>query len=179
MQCHLHNQRTNGKEADEESPRLDDDFPNDGMNEDSQLIMNELFSKFKDNPELDTIHVNRLLEVLQVFGRNPSQIDCNRRIRELEEDEKFELTFEDFIEILDEPWTTINNDRNTLHKALARFDHTKEGLIDIEKFRETMRTFGEPLADDEIDDLIQLGLNDEEKKIDIELLLDQLLGDNT
>jgi hypothetical protein len=59
-----------------------------------------------------------------------------------------------------------------------------------------MRSLGEPLLDDEIDDLIQLGLNDEHKKIDIEcknfslkfsffiisifilVLLDQLLGSN-
>ncbi|CAF4633871.1 unnamed protein product, partial [Rotaria sp. Silwood2] len=164
--------------ADEDSSRFDEDFPNDGISEDLQL-KNGLFSKFKDNPELDTIHANRLLEVLQTFGKNPSQMDCNRRIQALEEDEKFELTFEDFIEILEEPWTSVNNDRNTLHKALAKFDHTKEGYIDIEKFREIMRTLGEPLSDDDIDDLIQLGLNDEEKKIDIEHLLDQLLGNNT
>ncbi|CAF3620427.1 unnamed protein product, partial [Rotaria sp. Silwood2] len=123
-------------------------------------LKNGLFSKFKDNPELDTIHANRLLEVLQTFGKNPSQMDCNRRIQALEED--------DFIEILEEPWTSVNNDRNTLHKALAKFDHTKEGYIDIEKFREIMRTLGEPLSDDDIDDLIQLGLNDEEIKINID-----------
>ncbi|CAF3664561.1 unnamed protein product [Rotaria sp. Silwood1] len=163
--------------ADEESPRFNDEFPNDEMNENLQLI-NELFSKYKDSPELDTIHINRLLEILQACGRNPSQTDCNRRIQALEEDEKFELTFEDFLEILDEPWTTISNDRNALYKALIKFDHTKEGYIDIEQFREIMRTLGEPLSDDEIDDLIQLGLNDEVKKIDIERLLDQLLGNN-
>lgn len=31
-----------------------------------------------------------------------------------------------------------------------------------------MRTLGEPLSDTEIDDLIQLGLNNENKKLDIE-----------
>lgn len=50
--------------------------------------MNELFSRFKENPELHTIHISRLLEVLQVFGRNPSISDCNRRIQLLEEDGK-------------------------------------------------------------------------------------------
>ena len=50
--------------------------------------MNELFSRYKDNPEVETIHINRLLEVLQAFGRNPSQIDCQRRIDELEADGK-------------------------------------------------------------------------------------------
>jgi Ca2+-binding EF-hand superfamily protein len=50
--------------------------------------MNELFSKYKDSPELDTIHINRLLEVLQAFGKNPSQSDCEKRINELEADGK-------------------------------------------------------------------------------------------
>jgi calmodulin len=147
--------------------------------------LNELFSKFKDNPDVDTIHVSRLLETLQAFGRNPSQIDCDTRITELEADgkkiklnsrfneisffqEKFELTFEDFLQILDESWTSINNDRNILRRALEKCDHSKQGFIDIEQFRTIMRTLGEPLSDDEIDGLIQLGLNDEQKQIDIE-----------
>ena len=46
--------------------------------------MNELFSKYKDSPELHTVHVNRLLELLQAFGRNPSETECNARINELE-----------------------------------------------------------------------------------------------
>lgn len=48
--------------------------------------MYDLFSRFKDNATIDTIHANRLMETLQAFGRNPSQADCNKRIRELEED---------------------------------------------------------------------------------------------
>lgn len=82
--------------------------------------------------------------------------------------EKFELTFEDFLEILDEPWTSIANDRQELEKAFDRFNHTKDGFIDIEYFRKIMHTLGEPLLDDEIDDIIQLGLNDEHRKIDIQ-----------
>lgn len=50
--------------------------------------MNELFSKYKDNPELDTIHIDRLLEVLQACGKNPSKKDCQRRINELESEGK-------------------------------------------------------------------------------------------
>lgn len=36
-----------------------------------------------------------------------------------------------------------------------------------------MSTLGEPLSDDEIDDLIQLGLHDEQRTIDIECKLFQ------
>ncbi len=62
----------------------------------------------------------------------------------------------------------MNNDRQVLRHAFERFDHSKKGFIEIEQFRTAMRTYGEPLSDDEIDGLIQLGLNDEQKKIDIE-----------
>jgi hypothetical protein len=54
----------------------------------SKEQMNELFSKYKDDPENDTIHVRRLSEVLQAFGKNPSQKDCEQRISELEENGK-------------------------------------------------------------------------------------------
>jgi Ca2+-binding EF-hand superfamily protein len=156
--------------------------------------MNELFSKYKDNSELETIHVRRLLEALQAFGKNPSQKDCQHRIIQLQSDQ---LTFEDFKQLINEPWVSTNNDRNSLRKALQEFDQSKEGFIDIEQFRIAMRTLGEPLSDKEVDGLIQLGLNDGYQKIEIECkflskinllnycqfvffldLLDQLLGNN-
>ncbi|CAF0909778.1 unnamed protein product [Adineta ricciae] len=168
--------------AEEETPRFDDNEGDNGEEYSSEQLndalrdMYELFSQFKDNDNIETIHINRLMETLQAFGRNPSQADCNKRIRKLEEDGKFELTFEDLLQLLDESWTSINNDRDTLRQAFAKFDRTKHGFIDIEHFRTVMRTLGEPLTDDEIDGLIQLGLNDEHKQINIEHLLDRLLG---
>lgn len=48
--------------------------------------MNELFSRYKDHANRQTVHLNRLLEVLQAFGRNPSGADCRRRMHELGED---------------------------------------------------------------------------------------------
>lgn len=46
--------------------------------------LNEIFSRFKDDPTSDFINVNRLAEVLQAFGRNPSYQDAAQRISELE-----------------------------------------------------------------------------------------------
>ena len=117
---------------------------------------------------METIHVGRLFEVLQAFGRNPSKKDCQRRIDQLESDERFELTFEQFKTLIAESWTSVNNDRTALRKALEKFDQSKDGFIDIEQFRIAMRTLGEPLSDDEIDGLIELGLNTEHRKIEIE-----------
>ncbi|CAF4659119.1 unnamed protein product, partial [Rotaria socialis] len=91
---------------------------------------------------------------------------------------KFELTLDDVLQLIDEPWTVVNNDRDGLREALEKFDTTHEGYIEIEKFRTLMATIGEPLSDDELDDLIQLGLNDEQTKINIDYLVDQLLGMN-
>jgi hypothetical protein len=46
--------------------------------------LNEIFSKFKDDPTVDFVNVNRLTQVLQAFGRNPSLRDSEIRINELE-----------------------------------------------------------------------------------------------
>lgn len=104
---------------------------------------------------------------------------------------------DDVLELVDEHWAVINNDRDVLRQAFAKFDTTQEGYIDIDKFRTIMTTLGEPLNDDELDDLLQLGLNDDQTKINIDckqiilsysypslylcivlVLLDQLLGIN-
>jgi Ca2+-binding EF-hand superfamily protein len=53
--------------------------------------VNELFSRFKNDPDDDFINVNRLTEVLQAFGRNPSLRDSEARINELEMDGKHDF----------------------------------------------------------------------------------------
>ncbi|CAF3310920.1 unnamed protein product [Rotaria socialis] len=156
-----------------------DDNAYDEQDEQQQLSeLNDLFSRFKDDSANDYINVNRLTEVLQAFGRNPSLRDSEQRMNELEAAGKFELTLDDVLQLIDEPWTVVNNDRDGLREALEKFDTTHEGYIEIEKFRTLMATIGEPLSDDELDDLIQLGLNDEQTKINIDYLVDQLLGMN-
>ncbi|CAF1320392.1 unnamed protein product [Rotaria magnacalcarata] len=163
---------------DEQNSQIDDNAY-DEQDEQQQLSeLNDLFSRFKDDSANDYINVNRLTEVLQAFGRNPSLRDSEQRMNELEAGGKFELTLDDVLQIIDEPWTAVNNDRDGLRQALEKFDTTHEGYIEIEKFRTMMTTIGEPLSDDELDDLIQLGLNDEQTKINIDYLVDQLLGTN-
>ena len=76
------------------------------------------------------------------------------------------------MQLLNEPWTIINNDRESLRQALEKFDYTNEGYIDIEHFRTVMTTLGEPLSDAELDALIQLGLNEDQTKINIECKID-------
>ena len=46
--------------------------------------LNEIFSKFKDDPHEDCVRVKRLTEVIQALGRNPSMKDAEERIDELE-----------------------------------------------------------------------------------------------
>jgi Ca2+-binding EF-hand superfamily protein len=46
--------------------------------------LNEIFSKFKDYPDQDFIHVDRLTEVMRAFGRNPSLRDSEERINEFQ-----------------------------------------------------------------------------------------------
>ncbi|CAF1336674.1 unnamed protein product [Adineta ricciae] len=145
---------------------------------DEMYELNEIFSKFKDDPREDCIRVKHLTEVIQALGRNPSMKDAEERIDELEAIGKYELTLDDILQILREPWTVVNNDRDDLRHALERFKHEHDDYIDVERFSQAMSTLGEPLAKREVDDLIRLGLTNDQKKIDIEYLLVQLLGDN-
>lgn len=86
---------------------------------------------------------------------------------------KFELTLEDLFQVLEEPWTLVNNERSDLRRALARFAPVGQGFLDIERFRTAMRSLGEPLTDKEIDELIQLGLDNEGGKVEIERKTDR------
>ena len=46
--------------------------------------LNEIFSKFTDDPNLGFINVDRLTDVVRAFGRNPTLRDSAERINELE-----------------------------------------------------------------------------------------------
>lgn len=162
--------------ADEETPRYDDEQVD--VNNEQLQELNELFSRFKDDPDADYINVYRLTEVLQAFGRNPSLKDSEERIQDFENEGKTELTFGEFLDILNEQWTIVNNDRDALRQALEKFDDNHEGFIDIERFRTVLTTLGEPLSDDDLEVLIQLGVDEQQTKISIDYLLDQLLGPN-
>ena len=80
---------------------------------------------------------------------------------------KDRLDFDDFSKILDEDWTSLHNDRSALRQALERFDVDKKGYLDAEELRNAMRTHGEPLSDAEIDELLELGSN-EDGRIEID-----------
>lgn len=72
------------------------------------------------------------------------------------------------LQVLDEPWTTAHNDRDSLREALQRFDDARDGHIDVEDFRAVLSTLGEPLTAKELDEVVRLGFNENSGKIDIE-----------
>jgi len=77
------------------------------------------------------------------------------------------LTLDDVLKILDEPWTAFNNNRDALRQALENFDQTQEGYINVEQFRTAMSTLGEPLSNEELNEIIRLCINEDQKKISI------------
>ncbi len=72
------------------------------------------------------------------------------------------------MQIADEQWAVANNNRDVLRQAFGKFDETQEGYIDIEQFRTVMSTIGEPLTNEDVEAFIQLGLNEDQTKINIE-----------
>lgn len=93
---------------------------------------------------------------------------------------KDRLNFDDFSKIMAEDWTSLHNDQSALRQALERFDVDKKGYLDAEELGNAMRMHGEPLSDAEIDELLQLGLNEEGRiEIDCKFLRDDDDGDET
>ena len=82
--------------------------------------------------------------------------------------EKYELTLGDVLQIIQEPWTSVNNNRDLLRQAFGKFDESQEGYIDIDRFRTVMSTIGEPLTEEDVDALIELSSKEDPTKINIE-----------
>ncbi|CAF0815098.1 unnamed protein product [Didymodactylos carnosus] len=157
----------------DEEQHIDDEYQNESANNEPFLRrMQDIYSKFQDDS--GNISVQNLLKILQALGYNPSSTDCQQRIEDFSVEGRNVLSFEDVLMVCQEPWTNVNN-RDALLAALKTFDSEGNGYIDADKFRKLMTTLGEPLSDNEIDDLINLSNND--GKISFEELTDTLFGD--
>jgi len=114
-----------------------------------------------------TINQSELLSVLRSLGQNPTEQEVQDIINEMDANKNGKIEFQEFLEKMAE-----RNERNDmsedLRNAFRVFDANGDGRISVEELRHVMVNLGDPLTDEEVDEMMREADKDNDGYVDIE-----------
>jgi len=110
----------------------------------------EMFDRDKDG----LINAKELGNILRSLGHEPSEIELNDMIVDLDTNEDGRIDFNDFMTIMHKR-AKESDIEEELVEAFRIFDKEGEGRISCSEFRHIMLTLGERLSEDEVDEMIK------------------------
>jgi len=136
------------------------------------------FKFFDRNPEDNTIKHDELADALRCFGLNPTTQDVQKLTTEFDTNSKRDSTsstsdnnssqmieLSEFIQmarvILDK------HDPDALENAFRFFDINKDGFISADELKKAMTEHGDPLSDEEVQEMLQELDIDKDNRINV------------
>ena len=133
----------------------------------------EAFSLF-DNQNDGKIAASQVGVVLRSLGQNPTEADVQKCCNELKPEDR--ITFDEFLPILQTvSKCKSNNTADDYVDGLRNHDADGSGVINATVFRRLMTHLGEPLTEDEVEQLL-VGHEDEEGNVQYEELVKTVLS---
>mmetsp|Transcript_3627 Transcript_3627/g.7476 ORF Transcript_3627/g.7476 Transcript_3627/m.7476 type:complete len:150 (-) Transcript_3627:207-656(-) len=115
--------------------------------------LREAFANFSDfhlPPGQGTISTKDLGTLVRALGKNPKQEDLLKICNQIDPAGEGNITFEQFVQVM-----SMNlpppEAAQELMTSFQAFDKDRSGLIAEKDLAVVMRTFGEPLTDEEVD----------------------------
>jgi calmodulin len=107
----------------------------------------------KDLDGVITIH--ELGIAMRAMGHNPTQIELQEMIEEVDNDKDGAINFEEFVNMMLKTITDVEIEEKTI-EAFKVFDRDSSGVIRASELKSIMMKLGDPIDEDEADDLIKL-----------------------
>ena len=123
------------------------------LTEEQKQEMKEAFALFDKNGD-GTITCAELGVVMNNLGQNPSSVELQDMINEVDVDGNGTLEFEEFCQLMARQ-TKETNQEDELKERFKLFDKDGNGLIDRDELRTVMQQLGEKLSEDDIDEMIE------------------------
>ncbi|KAH0842860.1 Calmodulin [Fonsecaea pedrosoi] len=124
----------------------------------------DVFALF-DKDGSGTITAQELGEIMKSLGQNPSDSELQDMINEVDVDRSGSIDFEEFLKMMS---TTVKA-QDFAHETRAAFnvfDKDGSGTISADELRQVMKSLGENLTDEEIDEMIREADKDKNGTID-------------
>jgi len=136
------------------------------MSEEEIKAYKDVFALF-DKDSSGTITAQELGEIMKSLGQNPSDSELQDMINEVDVDHSGSIDFDEFLKMMS---TTVKA-QDFAHETRAAFnvfDKDGSGTISADELRQVMKSLGENLTDEEIDEMIREADKDRNGTIDYE-----------
>ncbi|CAG5120389.1 unnamed protein product, partial [Candidula unifasciata] len=130
----------------------------------------ELFRIF-DRDRDNRISGAELGKMLRCMGMNVAEENVEAIMRELDKNCNGKVEFREFKAFVQEEMRKSENPQEqekAIRLAFKVFDENDDNLIEEEQLKKAMKNLGEPLSDQELDDMLKLAERNEDGKINYE-----------
>ncbi|KAL2157282.1 hypothetical protein VTH06DRAFT_6220 [Thermothelomyces fergusii] len=108
-----------------------------------------------DKDRTGDITADELGKVMRELGLNPSEAELQDLINEVDINKDGVISFEEFLALMSQSGKETDKEQELL-KAFAVFDKDKNGTISSDELRNVLKSLGEKLTDEEVDEMIKI-----------------------
>ncbi|KAL4869489.1 hypothetical protein BDV12DRAFT_167821 [Aspergillus spectabilis] len=126
----------------------------------------EVFTVF-DKDGTGDITATELGEVMRSLGQNPTDTELQDIIDELDVDRTGTIDFDEFLIMMSRK-VKDSDPEAELREAFAVFDKDKSGSISADELRQVLRSIGDDVSDNDVDEMLRLADVNGDGSIDYE-----------
>ena len=135
----------------------------DKLSQEQIDVFKEAFFLFDKNGD-KTITTKELEMVMRTLGSNPTEVELQDMINEVDVDNSGTIDFSEFLAMIATKLKEVDSEEKVL-ETFRVFDVDGNGFISAAELRHVMVNLGERLTDDEVDEMIKVADDDKDGKI--------------
>ena len=122
------------------------------LSEETKADYMDAFNMFDTNHD-GTINSQKIGELMRKLGKNPTEAQLTQIIGNIAKNNSKQIGFDDFVELMEQK-NKENAPEIEIINMFQIFNKENNGLISKEELLHIIRTFGETLTDEEIQEII-------------------------
>ena len=130
----------------------DSNTDNNSLSEETKADYMDAFNMFDTNHD-GTINSQKIGELMRKLGKNPTDLELKQIIENIAKPGLKQIGFDDFVDLMEQK-TKESDPEIEIINTFQIFDTDNNGLISKENLFHIIRTFGETLTDEEIQEII-------------------------
>ena len=142
------------------------------LTDEQKLVFKETFLLFahSDYHGHEEIDVNEFITTLKCLGIHQKEEDLIKHFDEVDDNKDGKINFDQFLTIMQERMQPIDKEEK-LWLTFRIFDKNGDGYISSDDLRNVMLNLGENLSDNELQEMMNLGIPDNNGQISFENFL--------
>ena len=130
----------------------DSNTDNNSLSEETKADYMDAFNMFDTNHD-GTINSQKIGELMRKLGKNPTDLELKQIIENIAKPGLKQIGFDDFVDLMEQKNKESDPEIEIIN-TFQIFDTDNNGLISKENLFHIIRTFGETLTDEEIQEII-------------------------